>query len=192
MLRRGAHRIVMTDNEGRILDIISQRAVILWLHEVVTRGEGKRFCEQKLGDANIGMTTVVTVKSMAPVREALQIIDSTGKTGIAVVDDSGRLVGATSTRLIKAIIRPRENEVFAKPIKDVMKATDNTLNISAASELVMVDAGAVVMLEGEASVYDALTAMVTHNTNRIFTVDEDGFPARVVTLGDILTGLIQC
>jgi CBS domain-containing protein len=187
MFRKGAHRIAVSEG-GRVVDIVSQRSFVSWLQAHAKKGNMGPIADMPLKKANLGCCNVITVKNHATVRKALELMDTHGKSGIAIVDEQGRLVGATSTRLVKSITRAREPAVFEKQVSDVMKEVDKTLNVSSANgEKVMVDAGAVVMFEGEASVGDALDAMVTHNTNRVFTVDEEGFPARVVTLGDIIS-----
>jgi CBS domain-containing protein len=151
----------------------------------------KSLLDKCIDDLNIGTRNLTQIRDDILGLDALQEMDEHNHTGLAVVDDVGRLVGATSTRTIKRVTAHRDHKTMSQPLLDFISTLDDDVKLEEGDdEYCMVSHGAVVLLDEEVTFAQILSAMYRYNTNRVFLVDEDSYPSKVISFSDIIQLLI--
>jgi len=142
--------------------------------------------DKKIDDLTIGTRHLTQIRNDILGLDALQEMDEHSRTGLAVVDDCGRLIGATSARTIKKITHHRDHKTMSRPLLDFIETDEATVDNVEPDEGCMVSHGAVVLLDDDVTLRNVLSAMFKYNSNRVFLVDEDSYPTKVISLSDIL------
>ncbi len=96
--RKHSHRVPILNEEGKCQNIISQSALIKYIFDNCPREK----LQENIMDSEIPYKKdVVTVLDTASATDAFTLLDNKRLSGIAVVDEDGKLVGNTSARDIK-------------------------------------------------------------------------------------------
>ena len=123
---------------------------------------------------------VYAVSNSQKLREAFTLIKAKDVSGVAVVDDTGRLVGNISAR---------DSRLIATSAK-VYKL----LNMPISVYLDVVSEGALnsaIYCEADCSLAECIKRMVSSRIHRIFVVDADLKPVRVVSLRNVLMKFVK-
>lgn len=210
--QRGTHRMaVIPATSCKIDDIVSHRTLIKYFWEnrdtifaldgqsntIEEDGKeedgeevvvSKNLLEKLLDNLTIGTPNISHIRNDILGLDALQEMDENNRTGLAVVDDNGRLVGATSARTIKRITKHRDHATMSSNL--VQFITEPAEQEHEEDDKCMVANGAVVLLDEDLTLGDVLEAMYKHNTNRVFLVDDSSYPTKVISFADILQLMI--
>jgi CBS domain-containing protein len=92
--RQSVHRVPVVNKEGKVVNIISQSSLLGFLNDHLT--ELKEETDKTIGELRIGSRPVTSVNKDAAVIEAFRLMDRHRRSGVALVDNSGRLVGTTT------------------------------------------------------------------------------------------------
>ena len=101
-LSGSVHRVPVVNEEGRVIKIISQSSIIEWFSHHL----GEVHASQTVNELKLGSRPVITVRRSLPAIEAFKLMETHNLSGLAVVDEDGSLIGATSARDLKVSLPP--------------------------------------------------------------------------------------
>lgn len=130
---------------------------------------------------------VLSVKESETAISAFEKIVQARVTGIAVVNDSGSIVGNVSVRDLKGI--HTDGRVFWRLFQSVK---DFMAHVHEEYQRVHGIPKELVSVTKAASVKDAVDLMVKNHLHRVYVVDDDKKPVGVVSIKDILRQIIDC
>lgn len=175
ILARGVRRVPIVNEEGHVVNIVSQSSIIQFLqHHIAEVGQS---LAGKVGELHVGSSPVLAVKKDTVAINVFRLMDQNQRSGVAVIDDSGVLVGNTSGADLKLFINTPSMSVLQIPIVQFLNQIRNQ-NID-----IMVPVITVVPEDTFAHVIGKLAATRVH---RVFVVDTRFHPIRVVSITDVL------
>mmetsp|Transcript_21825 Transcript_21825/g.56915 ORF Transcript_21825/g.56915 Transcript_21825/m.56915 type:complete len:206 (-) Transcript_21825:2759-3376(-) len=105
LTRTRCHRVPVVNDEGVVVNVISQSAVVdilnLRLHEPAL----SELAGKTVNDAGCGTAPVLTVRSTDTILDALDIMAKHDIMGLGIVDEGGRLVANTSASDVKEFLQ---------------------------------------------------------------------------------------
>jgi len=172
---RTAYRVVVVDEQGAILRVISQSDVIKYLYSRADEfGEAKNRSLQVLAAASSTSITrnIVFVKADVSMAEALSALVADGATAAPVLDSKGEtLVSHLSASDLKGITRANFLQLF-EPV----------INFCPRRTLISVDLNT--------SFGELLRIIVENKVHHVYVMDKsDSKPSGVVSLTDVLSVL---
>eukprot|EP01091_Cochliopodium_minus_P015072 TRINITY_DN5267_c0_g1_i1.p1 TRINITY_DN5267_c0_g1~~TRINITY_DN5267_c0_g1_i1.p1 ORF type:complete len:313 (-),score=114.67 TRINITY_DN5267_c0_g1_i1:113-1051(-) len=172
-------RVPIVDEHGKIISIISQSTIINLVTQNIKRILDPKL-KQSIHDLGLGNKPVVSVNKTAKTIDVFGLMDKHSFSGIAFVDNEGRLVGNISSRDIKAFVKQIDFHLLVSPVGEFIKHLRETdVNITHPT-INCFDKNAF------SFVIEKISATKVH---RIFVVDgEEHFrPSIVVSLQDVLS-----
>jgi len=199
MTRRHLKRLPVTDDEGRLMGIVSRVDLLRSVGEGFSAQESERPDEGLNGDmplARIVRSDVPTVYPDTPVQEALQAVISTRLNRAVVVDRERCVVGLiTDAEMLERVtpsLRPgilrslMHRLPFVRPSQETL-AAEHHAAAHVASDLMNSN---VLVLSVDASVREATLAMLKGSHKLAAVVDKDKHLMGVVDRADLLRGLV--
>jgi len=176
----------VNDNH-EITGLISQSAVVrfFWSRRSQFDDKFKNFLQEKVEDwTHIHQQKLYSINLNEHVYEAFKKIWDLKVSGLAVVDDSGKLVANISASDIK---RTRYYPIIGQMVKDLYKPIKEFLCVPDQGKLVLKKKDHVPFFvhKGE-TMEKAMEIIVENNIHRVFVVDNDQNPIAVISLCDIL------
>ncbi|KAL6816366.1 hypothetical protein J3E69DRAFT_345287 [Trichoderma sp. SZMC 28015] len=101
-LGSGIHRILVTEQAGNVIGIISQlRMVEFFWNEGINFPTIDRLNPVTLQELGIGVRPIISVHADAPLTEALSLMYDEGLSSVAIVDNGQNVVGNISTKDVR-------------------------------------------------------------------------------------------
>jgi CBS domain-containing protein len=180
----GVHRVPVIDEEATVVDVVTQSMLIdfLWQNlEFV--GEAANVPVSELGSNNIPLVVKGETKAIMAFQQMVQ----KNVSGVAVIDDNGKLVDNISLRDLKAI-RP-DAKVFWRLWNTV---TDFKLKVREEFPGHHIPGQPLAVTETD-TLWTVVEMMATKHVHRVFVVDsrETMRPVRVLSQTDILRELLR-
>lgn len=168
----GVHRVPVMDQNGNIVNIISQTNVVHFFSnpdrlKLLKKGA------KTLRELALGMRTPLSVSQTSRVLEALFIMQESKVNGLAVLDDEGRIVGSLST-------------------SDLRRLTVHTLNrlTETLQEFLSLDKPQLPPTVTPSTTLNAtIMILASEHIHRVWVIDEQQKPIGIVTLTDIIKKL---
>eukprot|EP01126_Amoeba_proteus_P008341 TRINITY_DN1307_c0_g2_i9.p1 TRINITY_DN1307_c0_g2~~TRINITY_DN1307_c0_g2_i9.p1 ORF type:complete len:315 (+),score=22.67 TRINITY_DN1307_c0_g2_i9:199-1143(+) len=183
LLATGMHRVPVV-KDGRLIKIISQTTIVRAITKSIPGIIFDHSADLTIAGLNVGTKTVLQVTKETSVIETLRKMDKNQRSGIAIVDHTGRIVGTTTGKDLGLFIRNPSLGALQEPIFDYLKHV-RALQIDIRAPLITVFPT------------DKLTRAVallgSTRIHRVFVVnnDTDFVAIGVVSITDILKFLIQ-
>jgi CBS domain-containing protein len=181
-LSKGLHRVPVVDQQGKLVNIISQSSIISFLskHEKTIKSQ----VHQTLGELNLGTKPVISVKQDTPAIDTFRLMDKKKISGVAVVDNHGRFVGNTSASDLKLFMRTLSLDILARPTMEFLKIIRQE-SIEIKSPTISVSTHDTLAV--------AISKLASTKIHKLFVADDqDGYkPLAVVSLTDILRYLLK-
>jgi CBS domain-containing protein len=175
ILARGVRRVPVVNEVGNVINIVSQSSIIQFLQNHL--GEVGNIFATKVGASNVGSAPVLAVKKDTVAIDVFRMMDQNKRSGVAVVDDAGMLVGNTSGADLKLFINTPSMSVLQIPIVQFLNQI-RSQNID-----IMVPVITVTTDDTLAFLIGKLAATRVH---RVFVVDSKFHPTKVVSITDVL------
>jgi len=171
-LARGTHRIPVLNDDGKLVNILTQSSVLRFLEKNRNLLGEKR--TMKLEDINLSNQYVLSVHEQEAAIDAFRLIKTAHISAVAVVNDDGELVGNCSARDLKKIQSDSRflSRLF-KPLSEYLHQTE------------------IVCAKKHETLETVIARIVRHHRHRIYIVDENLQPDGLLSLGDILTELLK-
>eukprot|EP01122_Echinamoeba_exundans_P017815 TRINITY_DN9768_c0_g1_i1.p1 TRINITY_DN9768_c0_g1~~TRINITY_DN9768_c0_g1_i1.p1 ORF type:complete len:324 (+),score=94.81 TRINITY_DN9768_c0_g1_i1:42-1013(+) len=175
--RESVHRLLVTDNDGSIIQFLTQSAVLRFLSQNLEKLGGR--LDQTLAQAGLaGHVTVFCIEDKEKAVEAFKLISSEKLSAVGVVDaETGKLIGNISSRDIRMI---REDAEFIQrlylPASAFLIKMQKTYNVPETP----------VTATGKETVRQTIERLGQFGIHRVYVVDEQNKPQRVVSMTDLL------
>jgi len=177
------HRVPVVDNQGQVVNIISQSSVIqvITQHCVNVVGDDT---ERKISELHsVGSSPVLSVNKTESVINTYRILDIKNKSGIALTDESGRLVGTTTGKDLGLFLKNPTLATLNTPIFEHLQKIR--------SELIDIKTPCIAVFAGD-TLGRAVALLAATRVHRVFVVDDEEHyrPIKVISITDILNYLI--
>jgi len=173
-LGKSTARVPVVNEDGKVVQIISQSALIAFLD----KQKGLPVSEP-IDALEIGSTPVITVPKELSAIETYKILDTTNRSGIAILDEQGKICSATSARDLKGFLSNPSLERLSLPIFEFLKEIRReSIDIAAPT----------ITVEGHDTLRLCIGKLAATRVHRIFVVDGNTSykPIRVVSVKDIV------
>jgi len=178
---RGCHRVPVLDAEGNIKKLITQYSMIEYLYK--HRASYAHVFAKTIGALELGKSPVIAVQNSVLTIEAFQQMERSNLSGIAVLNDDGQIIGATSGADLKLFL---QFSVRASLDLTIMQF----LNMIRQESL---RATVPVLVCEETSTLGAVIAkLAATREHRIFVIDSSKSfkPIKVISLSDVLAAIV--
>jgi len=193
MVETKAHRVLVMNDDGDLVNIISQSRLIQLISHIV---DSIPQCLQSLRELNLGFKSVVCVLDTEPSYEAFRIMKERKLSGIAVINSLGILVGNISLSDLKLIgFDANYWGLMSQSVASYLAAIRAKPKTKIRSHVFAV-------LEDHNSKYPLVIKCRPYHTfgfiirmfayyrvHRIYVVDDRGTPLGIITLTDVLQEL---
>ena len=162
--------------------ILSQSSIVAFIASKCPKGS----LDETMTEAGLPfLKDVMTIADTASAAEAFELLDSKRLSGIAVVDEDGKLVGNTSAKDIK---------------RAVLDAGRTSMDVDILSYLASVRQGEAVgkkdkypscHVHDDSTVAHVVNVMAKTGFHRVFVVDKDMKPVGVVSFTDVINFVIK-
>lgn len=174
--QESVHRLIVTSEDGSIQQFLTQSAVVRYLAANADK-LGPRF-EKTLQSVGLaGHVSVFSVESKDKALEAFKLISDEKLSAVGVVDENGVLIGNISSRDIRMI---REDAEFIQrlylPASAFLIKMQKTFNVPEEP----------ITATGQETVKDIILRLSQFRIHRIYVVDAEKKPQRVVSMTDLL------
>lgn len=180
MVKWRVHRIPVVDAEGHLETLITQSHVIKYIHDHLYLL--KRMKSKTVEDLDLGTKGVITIHSHASVLDGFRLMSEKKLSAVGIVDDHGILIGNLSASDIKTL--GFDASFIAKlylPVSEYLKAIRGEF----------FSKGNVVTVQSQHSFEHVMDLLTKKNIHRVYVVDFEGKPLRIITLTDILSCLFE-
>jgi len=176
---RHKHRVAIIDPAtGMCTGIISQSGLVAFIaSKCPSMGE-------KMEDANLNFRkNVVQVVDSDSAACAFELLDAKRLSGIAVVDDEGKLIGNTSARDVKLCVQDAGKTGMDTDILSYLARVRQ-------SQIVKDDKYPTCHVNEDATVRHVVNLLAKTGYHRVFVVDKDLKPVGVVSFADIINWML--
>jgi len=174
ILASGLHRVPVVGDDGKVVNVISQSTIIALLAT-------QNFTDIKsIRDyPTLGSSPVLSVNCNSSVISTYRSMDKHKVSGIAIVDNDGRMVGVTTGKDLKHFIRNPTLEALDMNIFDNVKAIRN--------DDIETRPGTISVFEND-TLKIVIQLLAATRVHRIFVMnnEQEFKPLRVLSISDIL------
>jgi len=184
ILAKGIHRVPVVDQKsGEVVNIISQSSVIQFLHK--HHQEFKQETSGSISELKLGTVPVISVNKNTLAIDTFRLMDKRKISGVAVVDDDGKLVGNTSSSDIKVFMKHMSLSMLREP-------TTTFLN-RIRQENVENEMSPTISCNSHDSLATAIGKLASTQIHKLFVADDaNGYkPACVLSITDILRYIVK-
>lgn len=182
--KRNSHRVPIIDTSSGspvCTAIISQSGLVAYIASKCPPGS----LEEKMTDAGLNFRKdVVKIRDDASAASAFELLDSKRLSGIAVVDEDGKLIGNTSARDIKSAVMDAGRTGMDMDILSYLSQVRQ-------SQMVKNDRYPSCHVYEDATVGHVVNLLAKTGYHRVFVVDKDKKPIGVVSFADIINFFIE-
>lgn len=179
------HRVPVIDKEDRLIGIISQSNIIQFLQK--HKDELGAVLSKTIEETQLGSRPVIPVSTKATALETFKVMGKYNKSGIAVIDNTGRLVGNTSGSDLKLFLKNPEKyaRAFALPILDF-------LSLIRQMDVSETKAPTITVSEKD-TIGKVIGKLAATKIHRVFCADDaSGYkPSAVISITDILKHIME-
>jgi CBS-domain-containing membrane protein len=181
---QSVHRVPVLDEHGKVVNIISQSSIIEVLSKKCTKVGVDDIDLPLEKHPEIGTSPVLKVLKTESVINTFRILEKKNLSGVALVDESGRLVGSTTGKDLGLFLRNPTLAALNLPIfEHLQKIRAEAIDIKTPC--------IAVFLKDKLS--RAVALLAATRVHRIFVVNDESHyaPVRVISLTDILRYLLN-
>jgi len=180
------HRVPVVDSQGRVINIVSQSAIVKLLSQRCIRIGDPEFSDDRspsIGEIAIGSHPVLSVSKNETVINTFRILDSKNKSGVALLDETKRLVGTTTGKDLGLFLKNPSLASLNRSIFDYLK---EIRGIS-----IDIRTPAIAVFERD-KLSRAISLLAATNVHRVFVVNNEAsyHPTSVISITDILKYLL--
>jgi len=184
LAEQGLHRVPVVDEAGNVVNIISQSSIIHIINHHFINPVGGSDHTTIADVPQLGTTPVLSVTKDETVINTFRILDLKNKSGIALVDNTGRLVGTTTGKDLGLFLKSPTLATLNQPIFEHLQ------NIRAESIDIKTPCISVFPKD---KLSRAIALLAATRVHRVFVVsDEEHYkPTKVISVTDILNYFLR-
>jgi len=181
------HRVPVVDTQGHVINIVSQSTVVKLLSTKCIKIGDPAYADNNsisVGELKLGSSPVLSVPKGESVINTFRMLDSKNKSGIALLDETGKLVGTTTGKDLGLFLKNPSLAALNRPIFDYLKEIRaNTIDIRTP---------AIAVFEKD-KVSRAIALLAATSVHRVFVIHDEAsyHPTRVISITDILVHLLS-
>jgi len=182
LLARGLHRVPILNENGKLVNIISQSSIVNYLDHHL--GQMETIANATLDSLKIGTKPVLSVPQTASVIDTLRLMDSKGISGVAITGHHGRLVGITTGKDLGLFIKNPNLATLSSPVFQFLaEIRDQSIDIRVPT----------ISVFPKDSLSRAIGILAATKVHRVFLVDneQDYKPIAALSITDILRHLFK-
>jgi len=186
------HRVSVINEQNDIVGFITQSKILRFLHSQQGKLDSSvtKLLQTKVKDC-MPITLVVSVNMNCFMIEAYRLIWDNAVTGVAVVDDEGKLVGNVSASDLKRVHLIPVGELvhdLYQPIKNFLHIRTNVKEKVALANF---PNPAPKLVTGDETIGKVLDIVMENNIHRVYIVDILGRTTGVISLRDIIARMLE-
>jgi len=183
MVKSKVHSVLAVNSKGELTNVITQSRIVECISMLFGVDPGLTALGGKsVEELAMGLRDVFYVRENTSVAHAFRLLADKNITGMAVLNDSGALVGNLSVRDLRAI---KHNAAFLKllshSVSEYLEVAHNEFGIPSA----------VITCGLQASYKSVMERMVENKVHRCYVVSETNALVGVVTMWDLLDQLVN-
>jgi len=172
------HRFAVVESDGNLVTIVTASHVCQLLYKHSTKFP---VSSRRVGDIELGLKSTMSVKTSDKAYQAFRLICDNQVSGVAVVDDNGRLIGNISGSDLRQV--GYDGKLMTKLLLNV----SDFLNLLPKHE----DMPGPYCVRTTATLYDVLSMITETHTHRVYVVDDAKKPIGVISLIDIIYTMVK-
>jgi len=178
------HRIPVVDESGQVVNIISQSSFIQFVNQHFITPVGGQDHTTIAQMPQLGSSPVLSVLKTESVINTFRILDQKNKSGIALIDNDGRLVGTTTGKDLGLFLKSPTLATLNQSIFDHLK------NIRTDSIDIKTPCISVFPTD---TLSRAIALIAATRVHRVFVVDDEEHfrPIQVISVTDILNYILS-
>jgi len=178
------HRIPVIDESGQVVNIISQSSLIQLVNQHFVTAVGGEDHTTIAHMPQLGSSPVLSVPKTESVINTFRILDQKNKSGIALLDTDGRLVGTTTGKDLGLFLKNPTLATLNQSIFDHLKNI-RTDSIDIKTPCISVFP--------QDTISRAIGLIAATRVHRVFVVDDEEHykPIRVISVTDILSYILS-
>ena len=186
MGKHNIHRVPVLDGE-RIVNVITQSDVVAVLDRARTT-ELAELGGLQVQEVDVGSTDVVTVDIHAKALEAFKMMMAMRVSAVGVTGEGGELVAVCSARDVRELAYSKHapGQQGKLMFEDIYLSTGELLRKLRKRELSVNMRAPIVACNDHENFSHIIGRLAASRIHRIFVVDKDNRPVRVIALGDVL------
>lgn len=181
MVDNHVQRVPVVDRNGNIKDLITQSAVMTHIAKHVEFLSP--FLQKTLKDLNLAAKDVISVDARKPAIEAFKLMVEKRISGLAVVDNSGKLMANVSAYDLRSL--QQDSRLFEKLLLPVSEFVTHVRQANFRA----IHPG--ISCTTDETLQKLIMRMSAAHIHRMFVVDGRHYPVSVVSLPDIFEKLLQ-
>eukprot|EP01094_Clydonella_sp_ATCC50884_P010812 TRINITY_DN2062_c0_g1_i1.p1 TRINITY_DN2062_c0_g1~~TRINITY_DN2062_c0_g1_i1.p1 ORF type:complete len:322 (-),score=100.34 TRINITY_DN2062_c0_g1_i1:82-1047(-) len=174
-LSKNVARVPVVNSEGKVVQIISQSALVSFLDK-----QKHLPFNNAIQDLDIGGSPVISVNKDTSAIETFKTLEVNNRSGIAILDEQGKICSATSARDLKGFLANPSIERLSMPIFEFLKQIRReSIDIAAPT----------ITVEMADSLRLCVGKLAATRVHRVFIVDGNTSykPIRVISVKDVVT-----
>uniref|UniRef100_A0A6B2LAX9 CBS domain-containing protein n=1 Tax=Arcella intermedia TaxID=1963864 RepID=A0A6B2LAX9_9EUKA len=179
------HRVPVVDDAGKVINVISQSSIIGLLADKCAEGGTMHDADQALSSfPHLGNAPVLSVLKTESVINTFRLLEKRNLSGIALVDEKGKLVGTTTGKDLGLFLKNPTLAALNRPIFEHLQHIRSEL-IESKTPCISV--------EEKDKLSRAVSLLAATRVHRVFVVDNDENykPIRIISITDIFKFLTQ-
>jgi len=184
-LAKCVHRVPVVNAQGSVINVISQSSIVKYLADKLQDAILENPADPKIEELhNLGSKPVLSVGKQASVISTYRLMDQKKRSGIAIVDETGRFVGTTTGKDLGLFLENPSLAVLNLPIFEHLQMIR--------SKQIDIKSPSIAVFEHD-KVSRAIGLIAATRVHRVFVVDDEKHyrPIRVVSITDILRYLVE-
>jgi CBS domain-containing protein len=185
ILSQGHHRVPVMGEGGKVINVISQSTIIKFVTAKLPDAVISPVpSDAIISNARIGTSPVLTVQKSTSVISTFREMDKKKRSGIALVDETGRLVGTTTGKDLGLFLSNPTLAALNMPIFDYLREVR--------SKQIDIKTPAIAVF-GSDSVTRAAGLIAATSVHRVFVVDNEKNykPIRAISITDLLNWFLR-
>lgn len=182
LLSRGLHRVPILNDQGKLVNIISQSSIVNYLDKhLESLGD---LATSTIESLSLGTKPVLSVAQTDSVIDTLRLMDSKGLSGVAITGDHGKLVGITTGKDLGLFIKNPSLSTLKSPVFQFLATIrDQFIDIRVPT----------ISVFPRDTLGRAIAVLAATRVHRVFLVDtEESYkPIAAISITDILRLLFK-
>jgi CBS-domain-containing membrane protein len=174
-LCHGCHRVPVVGADGKVVNIVSQSVLIKHIKQHL---EGlPTLGSLSVKDSNIGSAPVIKCNAQSSAVSAFDVLDTTGRFGMAVTGEGEAIVTQTSAHDLKLWLKNPSSDLLNQPIMkflQVIRSQDIDIQVP------------VLSAQEKDTLSFIIQKLEATRQHRIYIVDGSYRPIKVISLSDLL------